>query len=341
MDKRQLYITRPPEGEELYTELQRQTLTELQRLSGEVWTDYNSGDPGVTIADAANYALTEIDYKLNFAPEDYLAGRDGTWMGERYGLFPAGVVYPSAPVTAEDYRRAILTRFPMVENVKVIPDRHGWYDVSLRLSPFFRNDRTVEDKVRGFLNRHRNLCEQFGEIRREQPVELFLHADLEIETGQDATEILVQVYRTVMQYLSGSVEIMRSTSDSLQPVREDEWYDGPVKDIRAEIPGQKDTENELYWKLKGIPGIVSFKTLYLKDRIGHPVTDFREGYSLHIPEDFGDVTVRMGREKAGTDIKGFLERMQAVYFMRGVPYAPDYAENGGARHRNDRRRQTP
>ena len=318
MDKRQLYITRPPEGEELYTELQRQTLTELQRLSGEVWTDYNSGDPGVTIADAANYALTEIDYKLNFAPEDYLAGRDGTWMGERYGLFPAGVVYPSAPVTAEDYRRAILTRFPMVENVKVIPDRHGWYDVSLRLSPFFRNDRTVEDKVRGFLNRHRNLCEQFGEIRREQPVELFLHADLEIETGQDATEILVQVYRTVMQYLSGSVEIMRSTSDSLQPVREDEWYDGPVKDIRAEIPGQKDTENELYWKLKGIPGIVSFKTLYLKDRIGHPVTDFREGYSLHIPEDFGDVTVRMGREKAGTDIKGFLERMQAVYFMRGT-----------------------
>lgn len=89
MDKRQLYITRPPEGEELYTELQRQTLTELQRLSGEVWTDYNSGDPGVTIADAANYALTEIDYKLNFAPEDYLAGRDGTWIGERYGLFPA------------------------------------------------------------------------------------------------------------------------------------------------------------------------------------------------------------------------------------------------------------
>ena len=77
MDKRQLYITRPPEGEELYTELQRQTLTELQRLSGEVWTDYNSGDPGVTIADAANYALTEIDYKLNFAPEDYLSRRSG------------------------------------------------------------------------------------------------------------------------------------------------------------------------------------------------------------------------------------------------------------------------
>lgn len=318
MDERQLYITRPPEGEELYTELQRQTLAELQRLSGEVWTDYNPSDPGVTIADAANYALTEIDYKLDFALEDYLAGRDGTWAEERYGLFPAGAVYPSAPVTAEDYRRAILTRFPMVENVKVIPGRHGWYDINLRLSPFFRNDRTVEDRVRGFLNRHRNLCEQFGEIRTEQPVELFLHADFRIETSQGATEILVQVYRTVMQYLSGSVEIMRSASDSPQPMREDEWYDGPVKSIRAEIPGQKDTESELYWRLKGIPGIVSFKTFYLKDRTGHPVTDFREGYSLHVPEDFGDVTVRMGREKVDTDIKGFLERLRAVYFMRST-----------------------
>ena len=45
-DNKLLYITRPPEGEDLYTELQRQTLAELQRLSGKVWTDYNPHDPG-------------------------------------------------------------------------------------------------------------------------------------------------------------------------------------------------------------------------------------------------------------------------------------------------------
>ena len=339
MDKRQLYITRPPEGEELYTELQRQTLTELQRLSGEVWTDYNSGDPGVTIADAANYALTEIDYKLNFAPEDYLAGRDGTWMGERYGLFPAGVVYPSAPVTAEDYRRAILTRFPMVENVKVIPDRHGWYDVSLRLSPFFRNDRTVEDKVRGFLNRHRNLCEQFGEIRREQPVELFLHADLEIETGQDATEILVQVYRTVMQYLSGSVEIMRSTSDSREGGR-------MVRRAREGHPGG-DSRTEGHRKRT---------VLEAQGHTGHrivqdPLPEGQDRASRNRLQGrlFAPHTRRLrGRNRKDGAGKGGHGHQRlsgtdagCIFHARHVPYAPDYAENGGARHRNDRRRQTP
>ena len=318
MAEKQIYITRP-EGEDLYTELQRQTLAELQRLSGEIWTDYNPGDAGVTIAEAANYALTETDYKLGFAPEDYLAEEEGTWAEEAHGLFPPQKVYPSAPVTAEDYRRAILTRFPMVEDVRVDTDRkHGRYDFILRLSPFFRSDRMPEDKVRAFLNRHRNLCEQFGTIGREEPEALFFHADFEIESGQDTTDILVEIYRTAMQYLSGSVEIMCPAPGGKLPMREDKWYEGPVRNVRAEIPGQKDTENELYRKLRGIPGIVSFKTCYFMDRQGNPVTDFRKGYSLHIPEDFRNVTVRTGREKVDTDPKGFRERLRAGYFMQNT-----------------------
>lgn len=318
MDERQLYITRQPEGEELYTELQKRTLTDLQRLSGRMWTNYNPSDPGVTVADAANYALTETDYKLDFALEDYLAGKDGSWAEERYGLFPSKAVYPSAPVTAEDYRRSILARFPMVENVKVTPKENGWYDIALRLSTFFQNEHTIEDRIRSFLNCHRNLCEQFRNIRTEQQEELSLHADFGIETGQDATEILVQVYWTVMQYLSGSIEIIHPASDGVLPMREDEWYEGPVKDIRTEVPEQKNTESELYWRLKSIPGIVAFKTCYLKSRAGHTVTDFKEGYSLHIPESFRNVMVRIGREKVDVDIKGFRERLRARYFMRGT-----------------------
>lgn len=343
MVEKQIYITRP-EGEDLYTELQRQTLAELQRLSGKIWTDYNPSDPGVTIADAANYALTETDYKLGFALEDYLADEEGTWAEEAHGLFPPHKAYPSAPVTTEDYRRAILTRFPMVEDVKVGTDKeHGRYDFILRLSPFSQNDRMIEDKVRAFLNRHRNLCEQLGGIVKEEPEELFFHADLEIETGRDTTDILVRIYRTVMQYLSGSVEIMSPAPDSKLPMRVDEWYEGPVRDVRAEIPGQRNTENELYWKLKGIPGIVSFKTCYFMDRKETPVTDFRKGYSIHIPEDFRYVTVRVGREKVNTDMKDFMERLRAGYFMQSTFRTRHFlqeqeereAENGGRKKRQD------
>ncbi|WP_280188866.1 hypothetical protein [Bacteroides fragilis] len=319
MDGKERYITRPPEGQEPYTELQRRTLAELQRLSGEVWTDYNPGDPGVTVADVANYALTETGYRQEFPLEDYLAGKDGSWAQEMYGLFPARSVYPSAPVTAEDYRRAILTRFPMVENVTVIPRREtGQYDVRLRISPYFSHDGSVEASVLRFLNRHRNLCEQFGRIETESPEELFFHADFEIETGCDTTGILVEMYDMAVRYLAGDVEIVRPASDDALPMREDEWYEGPVKDVRADIPAQRNTEYELYMRLTWIPGIVSFKTCYFKDKDGHIVTDFTEGYTLNLSKDLKHMKVRIGRESVYADGDEFVERLKAKFFMRGT-----------------------
>ena len=71
------YIRQLAENENLYSYLQRQTLEEVHRLSGKVWTDFNAHDPGVTLVDIANYALTEMDYKLGFGTMDYLTGEDG------------------------------------------------------------------------------------------------------------------------------------------------------------------------------------------------------------------------------------------------------------------------
>lgn len=319
MDGKERYITRPPEGQEPYTELQRRTLAELQRLSGEVWTDYNPSDPGVTVADVANYALTETGYRLEFPLEDYLAGKDGSWVQEMYGLFPARSVYPSAPVTAEDYRRAILTHFPMVENATVVPRREtGQYDVRLRISPYFSHDGSVEASVLRFLNRHRNLCEQFGRVETESLEELSFHADFEIETGCDATEILVEMYDRTVRYLAGDVEIVRPASDDVLPMRKDEWYEGPVKDVRAEIPVQQNTEHELYTRLTRIPGIVSFKTCYFKDKDGRIVTDFTGGYTLDLSKDLKHMKVRIGRERVYADGDAFEERLKAKFFMRGT-----------------------
>lgn len=318
MADKQRYITRTG-GDDLYTELQRKTLDELQRLSGEVWTDYNPGDPGVTIADAVDYALTETDYKFSFPLEDYLAGENDVWTEEVFGLFPSKEVYPSAPVTADDYRRLVLVNFPMIEEVKVeTVTSLRIYDFKLRLSSFFTDNYTIRERVGKFLNRYRNLCEQIGEISIEQTEALFFHADFRIEPGQDATDILVQIYWTAMHYISGSVEIRRPESEDMLPMRADEWYDGPVAEVRADIPEQRCTESELYWKLRQIPGIESFKTCCFKDKDNKVITDFSAGYSLQIPETLKDVTVRIGEEQADTDMPEFRERLRAKYFMRST-----------------------
>ncbi|MEI3154042.1 MAG: hypothetical protein V8S95_02245 [Odoribacter sp.] len=44
----------------VYVALQKDTIDRLQRLSGKVWTDFNAHDPGITILDVLNYALTGI-----------------------------------------------------------------------------------------------------------------------------------------------------------------------------------------------------------------------------------------------------------------------------------------
>jgi len=314
----QLYITRTG-SEDLYTELHRKTLDELQRLSGEVWTDYNPSDPGMTIAETADYALTETDYKLGFPLDDYLAGENGVWTEEMFGLFPSEEVYPSAPVTADDYRRLVLVNFPMIEDVKVeteTPLRK--YNFKIRLSAFFADDYTLRERVGGFLNRHRNLCEQIGEISLIQTEPLFFHADLTIEPGSDATDVLVRIYWTAMRYLSGCVEIRRRESGNALPMRADEWYEGPVTEMRAEIPEQRGTENELYWKIRRISGIESFKTCYFKDKDDKVITDFNAGYSLQIPETFEDIIVRIGEEQADADMPEFRERLRAKHFMHST-----------------------
>ena len=101
----------------LYNRLQQHTLDEVQRLSGKVWTDFNVHDPGVTLMDIANYALTETDYKLRFDLQDYLTTKDGNFDSERFGLFSAEAVYTTAPVTAEDYRKLFYSHISSIDSV--------------------------------------------------------------------------------------------------------------------------------------------------------------------------------------------------------------------------------
>lgn len=319
MADRPLFITRP-DGDDLYTILQRKTLAELQRLSGKVWTDFNPHDPGMTVADAVNYALTETDYRLGFDLEDYLTDTDGTWSLDKYGFFPASDIYPSAPVTSDDYRRIILARFPMVQNVDVTTYSDSCsYDFLLRLSPFFTDEAGIVNRVRRFLNTHRNLCENIGKVAVCHPEKLTLEAELEIFPGFNVTEMLVQIYWTAMQYLFGSVEL--ESSPSANPSQESNpcsWYEGPVKDVRAVIPIQKNTGRELYWRLNGLDGIKGIKTCWFKDTEGRAVTDFKDGYMLPIPDSLSDIVVKVRGKRVYADVDEFKERLKAKYFLRST-----------------------
>ena len=320
-ERKEPYIEQQAAEDALYTRLQRQTLDEVQRLSGKVWTDYNAHDPGVTLADIANYALAELDYKLGFGVADSLTETGRPFDAARFGLFPPVDVYATSPVTEDDYRRMLLATVPGLENADVRCDPEtGAYTVRVLLSPFDGSDgdETVRQVEEAFHSR-RNLCERLGKVEIIRPDILDFETELEIEPGEDATEVLARIYRHILRYLSGAVSLLTPGSRPAEGVSPEAWLEGSEDTLRAVLPVQEYTEHELYKQLCGIKGVDRFRTCYLtKD--GIPQTRLSGPYSLRIPKerkDFGHIRMYCGKTEAKIDPDRFLERLEGFHLLRG------------------------
>ncbi len=298
------YITQLSEEERLFAKLQQKAIDEFGRLSGEVWTDFNPHDPGITISDAVNYALTEIDYKLGFNLEDYLIRKEGVTSCRDMGLYNPEEIYPTAPTTAEDYRNLILATFPRVENVTVTTNAtDGKYNFSLRVGSNHLGVNILKDRVRKFYNEHRNLCEDLGAITIQELTPLNFVAEIEIEERCDAEEVMIVIFYKIKRYLSGSVSIQREGIDGSTPV--DEWYDGVNSNVHITTPVQRNTQSELYWHLSKVAGVRYFKYCFLRDEDGQNITDFRNGYYINIPTSFDEIIVRVGGVQVDIDTTKF------------------------------------
>src|SRR5438552_7772168 len=117
-------IARRPSAASLDFETMRiEALRFIQQLSGEVWTDYNEHDPGVTILEQLCYALTELSYRAGFPVTDLLAGPDGRIDTRRHALHMPRRILPGDPVTANDFRKLLVDRVPGLGNVWLEPWR--------------------------------------------------------------------------------------------------------------------------------------------------------------------------------------------------------------------------
>ena len=320
-ERKEPYIEQQAAEDALYTRLQQQTLAEVQRMSGKVWTDYNAHDPGVTLADIANYALAELDYKLGFGVADSLTEAGKPFDAARFGLFPPVDVYTTSPVTVDDYRRMLLATVPGLENADVHCDPEtGAYTVRILLSPF--EEGSGEDTVRQVeeaFHSRRNLCERLDKVEIIRPDTLDFEAELEIEPGEDATEVLARIYGRILRYLSGEASLLTPGSCQAEGVSPETWLEGSEDALRVVLPEQEDTEHELYKQLRGIKGVSRFRTCYLT-KGGIPQTRLSGPYSLRIPKerkDFGNIRMCCGRTEARIDPERFLERLEGFHLLRG------------------------
>lgn len=111
--------------------LRDEGLRHIQALSGLIWTDHNSHDPGITTLEVLCFALADLAYRMDHPTADLLTGPDGRMdPPEVSGLIPAHVALPTAPRTAADYRRLLL-RIEGLANAWAVPRPPGRAEVAI------------------------------------------------------------------------------------------------------------------------------------------------------------------------------------------------------------------
>ena len=97
-----------------FQRLREAGLEHIQNLSGDIWTDHNIHDPGITILEILAYALLDHGYRTNHDIRDVLA-RDKTAEPEESLFYTAAEILGNNPVSINDFRRLLLD-IPGVRN---------------------------------------------------------------------------------------------------------------------------------------------------------------------------------------------------------------------------------
>jgi hypothetical protein len=98
-----------------FERLRQEGLAHIEKLSSNIWTDYNSHDPGITILEALCYAITELGYRSQFEIKDLITQATGQT------FFTARQILTSAPLTITDYRK-LLVDIPGINNAWLFTD---------------------------------------------------------------------------------------------------------------------------------------------------------------------------------------------------------------------------
>lgn len=107
------------EPAEDFYRLRRDGIGFIEQMASQLWTDYNTHDPGITILDALSYAITDLAYRIGWDIKDILApeypSSDALHPYPNQPFFTAREILTVNPVTIDDFRR-LLIDLSMVRN---------------------------------------------------------------------------------------------------------------------------------------------------------------------------------------------------------------------------------
>ncbi len=331
-----------------YAFLREEGIRHLERLAGSLWTDFNAHDPGITILEQLCYALTDLAYRINYELVDLLTTADGHPANNLYS--PAQIL-TSNPVTLTDLRKLVID-VPGVKNAwieKVEEQRlplyfaagdktlslgtasdaavpialKGLYRVLIEKSDLADIDGTVvQREATRRLHAHRNLCEDFAEIRILESQNVAVAARVEVGPLDDVEDTLATIYQRIAAYFSPSIRfyMLSQLLAAGKPI--DEIFDGP-----ALVHGFIDTSelqhtprraalrtSDLIREIMDVPGVRAVRSISI-------VLDGRsEPWSMNLDRsktpklDLAGSTITLERNQLRASVN--VERVHALYVQR-------------------------
>lgn len=168
-----------PDGLDFET-LRKEAISKVQDLCGEIWTDYNLHDPGVTILEQLCYGLTELSYRSGFEIQDYLVNEKNRIDYPQQALFSPEEILPSAAVTEVDYQKILYDAIPEIDYVWLEPcavgggaAAKGLYTIYVKI-----DDELIQSHAEKPKN-NSNLSELSGKLERLGITSNSMHALLD------------------------------------------------------------------------------------------------------------------------------------------------------------------
>lgn len=259
-----------------YGDLRARGIALAQAASGQLWTDYNLHDPGVTLLESLCYALTEGVFGAEADVADLLTAPDGRIHYRRHALHGAEEALPCRPTTELDWLRWLLDRVPAVRQLRLrMPDADGLWRMALRVGDG-DGAAAARDVARAF-RAQRNLAEDMdGAPHVLRPRWCALDIHLSVDGPRDPGDVLVEVVRRCADIVSAAprrqpLQARLAQRDAAGNVAGTaELFDGPAvqcgwieaEDLRRD-PANRLHFSDLAHALREIDGVADISALRL------------------------------------------------------------------------------
>ncbi len=217
----------------------------IQKYSGDIWTDYNAHDPGVTILELLCYVQTELFDKAELPIKDILTQANGAIPLHDNSFFSAAEILHNSALTLNDYRKIIIDQLPDVSNAWVSPyysyndlvDQpigiSGMYKVMIDLredvEPNTDNLLCIQQEAYQLLNAQSLISEYFpfNCISFLKPLPLVISFTIRVDSDMISEVLLAEIIFNLEVFMKPIVKHYTYQYLESEGFNSDQIFDGP------------------------------------------------------------------------------------------------------------------